>query len=96
MLNDWDGPRDSKDKKMAHVFEGNPDGRQADTAIAVSRFRPRYRALTDDEKKLHDELKAKADELDRMFAQVKDGRYKSLAITSLEQSIMWIVKELTS
>jgi hypothetical protein len=81
---------------MAHVFEGKPDGRQADTAIAVSRFRPRYRALTDDEKKLHDELKAQADVLDRMFANVKDGRYKSLAITSLEQSIMWIVKELTS
>lgn len=81
---------------MAHVFEDKPDDRQADTAIQVSRFRPRYRALTDEEKKLHDELKAKADELDRMFAQVKDGRYKSLAITSLEQSIMWIVKELTS
>lgn len=81
---------------MAHVYEGKPDARQADTAIQVSRFRPRYRALTDDEKKLHDELKAKADELDHMFAQVKDGRYKSLAITSLEQSIMWIVKELTS
>lgn len=81
---------------MAHVFEGNPDGRQADTAIKVSRFRPRYRALTDDEKKLHDELKVKADELDQMFAQVKDGRYKALAVTSLEQSIMWIVKELTS
>jgi|ERR1700722_4466965 len=83
-------------KNMAHVFEGKPDERQAETAIAVSRFRPRYRALTDDEKKLHDELKAKADELDRMFAQVKDGRYKSLAITALEQSIMRIVKELTS
>lgn len=81
---------------MAHVYEGIPDTRQADTAITVSRFRPRYRALTDDEKKLHDELKAQADVLDRMFDQVKDGRYKSLAITSLEQSIMWIVKELTS
>jgi uncharacterized protein YoxC len=81
---------------MAHVYEGTPDGRQAETSIPVTRFRPRYRALTDDEKKLHDELKAKADELDQMFKQVKDGRYKSLAITALEQSIMWIVKELTS
>jgi hypothetical protein len=82
---------------MANVFEGTPDARQSDdVAMKVSRFRPRYRALTEDEKKLHDELKAQADVLDRMFAQVKDGRYKSLATTSLELSIMWIVKELTS
>ena len=81
---------------MAHVFEGKPDGRQADTAIPVSRFRPKYRALTDDEKALHDDLKAKAVELEELFAKVKPGRYNSLAITSLEQSLMWIVKELTS
>lgn len=81
---------------MANVFEGNPDGRQADTAIPVSRFRPRYRALTDDEKSLHDALKDKAAELEMLFSKVKPGRYNALAITSLEQSIMWIVKELTS
>lgn len=81
---------------MADVFEGKPDGRQADTAIPVSRFRPRYRALTDDEKALHDALKDKAAEMEALFGKVKDGRYKSLAITSLEESVMWIVKELTS
>lgn len=81
---------------MAHVYEGQPDGRQADTAIAVSRFRPKYRALTDDEKALHDALKNKAAELEELFAKVKPGRYNALAVTSLEQSVMWIVKELTS
>lgn len=81
---------------MAHVFEGQPDGRQADTAIAVSRFRPKYRALSDDEKTLHDALKAKAVELEELYGKVKPGRYNALAITSLEQSLMWIVKELTS
>lgn len=81
---------------MAHVYESKPDARQLDTAAPVSRFRPRYRALTDEEKALHDALKGKAEELERLFNQVKDGRYKSLAFTSLEQSIMWIVKELTS
>jgi hypothetical protein len=82
---------------MTNVYEGKPDARQsADVAMPVSRFRPRYRALTDDEKKLHDELKAQADVLDRMFQQVKPGRYNALATTALEQSIMWIVKELTS
>lgn len=81
---------------MANVYEGKTDSRQADTAIPVSRFRPRYRALTDDEKKLHDDLKNKAAELEALFERVKPGRYNSLAVTSLEQSVMWVVKELTS
>lgn len=81
---------------MAHVYEGKPDGRQADGPIPVSRFRPQYRALSEDEKALHDALKNKAAELEELYAKVKPGRYNSLAITSLEQSVMWIVKELTS
>ena len=82
---------------MADVFEGKPDTRQStDATMPVTRFRPRYRALTDEEKILHDLLKDKASELENLFAQVKPGRYNALAITALEQSIMWIVKELTS
>lgn len=81
---------------MAHVYEGKPDERQSDKAIPVSRFRPQYRALTDEEKEMHDAIKAKAVELELMFHMIKPGRYNSLALTSLEQSIMWIVKELTS
>lgn len=82
---------------MADLYEGKPDARQsADTNMPVSRFRPRYRALTDDEKALHDALKDKAAELEGLFAKVKPGRYNSLAVTALEQSVMWIVKELTS
>jgi hypothetical protein len=67
---------------MAHLFEGEPDDR--------------YRALTDDEKALHDAIKSKAAELEALFEQVKSGRYSSLAMTDLENSIMWIIKELTS
>ena len=81
---------------MTNLYEGKTDARQADTAIQVSRFRPRYRALTDDEKALHDQIKDKAAELETLFAKVKPGRYNALAITSLEQSVMWVVKELTS
>lgn len=80
----------------SNVFEGKPDARQAETAITVSRFRPRYRALTDDEKKLHDAIKDKAVELENLYLQVKPGRYNSLAVTDLEKSIMWIIKELTA
>ena len=82
---------------MAHVYEGIPDGRQSsDVSMPVSRFRPKYRALTDDEKALHDEIKAKAAELETLFERVKPGRYRSLGITALEESVMWTIKELTS
>lgn len=82
---------------MADVFEGQADARQSsDVAHKVSRFRPTYRALTDAEKALHDQIKEKAALLEALYAQVKPGRYNALAITSLEQSVMWVVKELTS
>ena len=82
---------------MTNVYEGKPDARQMPNIDAsVSRFRPRYRALTDEEKALHDQIKDKAAELEVLFNKVKPGRYNSLAITALEQSVMWVVKELTS
>lgn len=82
---------------MADVFEGKPDSRQsADANEKVSQFRPRYRALSDEEKALHDDIKNKAAELEALFGKVKPGRYNALAITSLEQSVMWVVKELTA
>lgn len=80
-----------------NVFSGQADARQSGSVgHAVSRFRPTYRALTAEEKSLHDAVKAKAVELEALYAQVKPGRYNSLAITALEQSVMWVVKELTS
>lgn len=81
---------------MANVFDDKPDARQSDSIThPVSRFRPTYRALTDEEKNLHDEIKTKAAELETLFSRVPAGRYNSLAITALEQSVMWVVKELT-
>lgn len=82
---------------MTNVYEGQTDARQStDIAEPVSRFRPRYRALTDDEKALHDALKSKAAEMEALFEQVKPGRYRSLGLTALEEAVMWTVKELTS
>ena len=81
---------------MPHVFEGTPDSRQSEEKIETSRFRPRYRALTDEEKALHDAIKAKAVELETLFEQVKPGRYRSLGLTALEEAVMWTVKELTA
>lgn len=81
---------------MAHVYEGTPDSRQSAEDIPVTRFRPKYRALTNDEKSLHDDIKSKAAELEALFERVKPGRYRSLGFTALEESVMWTVKELTS
>lgn len=81
---------------MANVYEGAPDSRQADTHIETSRFRPRYRALTDEEKALHDAIKTKASELESLFDKVKQGRYRSLGFTALEEAVMWTIKELTA
>jgi hypothetical protein len=82
---------------MADVFEGAPDGRQStDPKLKPSRFRPKYRQLTDEEKALHDQIKAKAEELETLFEKVGTGRYASLAFTDLESSVMWAVKQLTS
>ncbi|MGH3511446.1 MAG: DUF7681 family protein [Pseudonocardiaceae bacterium] len=82
---------------MANVFEGAPDARQsADVAAPVSRFRPTYRALTDEEKAAHDAIKATFVAVEIQMGRVKPGRYHSLAMTALEESCMRIIKELTS
>lgn len=82
---------------MTNVFEGTPDARQStDQEAKVSRFRPTYRALSDVEKRLHDEIKSKAVELEQLFEKVGTGRYASLAMTELELSVMWAVKQLTA
>jgi hypothetical protein len=82
---------------MSSVYDGPPDGRQSDRVDEpLSRFRPRYRALADDEKALHDEIKAAYATVEALVERLHAGRYRSLAMTALEESCMWAVKELTS
>jgi hypothetical protein len=88
------------------LYEGEPDARQGDDP-PQSRFRQRYRRLTDEEIELHDTIKRKAVELEKLIYQAGDNphgetsavwerhRYRSLAMTALEQSIMWSIKGLT-
>jgi len=81
---------------MANVYEGPTDARQSDDpAEPLSRFRPRYRALSNDERRFHDDLKAHYAMIEHMVDQLPEGRYRSLAMTSLEESCMWAVKGLT-
>ncbi|MCW2242239.1 hypothetical protein [Azospirillum canadense] len=59
---------------MAHIFEGEPDARQAGD-IKPSRFRPQYRQLSDEEKTLHDAIKGKAAELEALFEKARALRF---------------------
>jgi hypothetical protein len=82
---------------MPNVFEGAPDSRQSnDEAEPMSRFRPRYRALSSVEVERHDALKAAYVAVERLCDALPGGRYKALALTALEESCMWAVKELTA
>ncbi len=84
--------------KTEHGFGGEPDARQMRNGddSYISRFRPRYRALTADEKALHDDIKAQAAVLESLFFKVNAGRYRALSLTALEEAVMWNIKELTS
>lgn len=82
---------------MANVYEGAPDSRQSGSETEkLSRFRPRYRALSDEEKAFHDELKDGYALIEAMLDKLPAGRYRALALTTLEASCMWAVKELTA
>lgn len=91
---------------MTNVYEGPPDARQSDdTQHPTSRFRPTYRALSDAEKSLHDQIKREAETLEALFEEVAhvrgssgpdQARYHALALTALEQAVMWAVKGLTA
>jgi hypothetical protein len=80
---------------MSHVYASQPDARQGDAELRPSRFRPRYRALTVQEKELHDQIKAKAAQIEELFERVPAGRYRALAMTALEESICWAIKGVT-
>ena len=55
----------------------------------------------DDEKTLHDAIKAKAAEMEKLFAQMPQSagpakEYAALGLMNLELAVMWSVKALTS
>ena len=60
-----------------------------------SRFRPVYRELTAEEVAVLRDIKVEASVMETLFENVPNGREKSLALTKLEESVMWAVKGLT-
>ena len=72
----------------------SPDNDRDDGAPAISRFRPIKREMTKDEIAILDEVEAKLGELETVMQKVKSGRYHVLAMTSLEEAVMWLQKEM--
>jgi hypothetical protein len=60
-----------------------------------TRFHTVYRELDDSERGLIKRIKDKAEELAQLYEQATSSRYRSLALTELESSVMWVVKEIT-
>lgn len=61
----------------------------------MSTFRPVYRDLSPEEKELSNSIKTKAEELEALYHKLPQSRFKSIAMTKLEESVMWIIKGLT-
>lgn len=67
----------------------------------MSRFRPQYRELSTDEKNLVGKVKDQAEALAETIeliaqSQGADRRCTALAMTNLEQAVMWAVKGVTA
>ena len=61
----------------------------------MSRFRTEYRELSAAEQITLRDLKEAAEELEAHILDAPDGREKSLALTRLEEAVMWAVKGVT-
>ena len=63
-----------------------------------NRFRTLYRRLSSEEQVQLAGLKVKAEELAQLIERSRPvpTRYTSLALTNLEQAVMWAVKEVTT
>lgn len=69
----------------------------------MSQFRKEYRPLGIDEKRAVDEIKDRAEALAQAVNAAYTGisvgsqlRYKALAMTALEESVMWSTKGITT
>lgn len=61
-----------------------------------NRFRRTYRQLSEKEISAMNNIKDKAEELAVLFDNEPNSRYRSLAMTKLEESVMWMVKGITN
>ena len=76
-------------RELLSKFEGAEEDDARRTA-----FRPVDRELSEGEQEVREAIYKQAEALEATYRLVQSGRYRSLALTILEESVMWIVKEL--
>lgn len=65
--------------------------------VSSDRFRAQFRLLDDHEKAAVDDIKSKAEILARSIEDgTPESRERSLAMTKLEEAVMWAVKGITA
>jgi hypothetical protein len=72
------------------------ENRVQDLSKKLSRFRKMYRPLSEVEKNYVDAIKDHAAKLEYLFEGLGSSRELSLAMTHLENTVMWGVKDATS
>jgi hypothetical protein len=75
--------------------EGETVRSESDDRTINNTYRHQYRVLTDAEKAAMVAIKDKAAELDDVINQTAPSRERSLALTKLEEAVMWAVKGIT-
>ena len=62
----------------------------------MSTFRKQYRSLSDIESRFVDDIKTRAEALESMIIMSQEhSRERALALTKLEEAVMWAVKGVT-
>jgi len=64
--------------------------------MTTNRFRPQYRSLATDETARIEAVKDRAEELAQMMEEINPSRERALAITKIEEAVMWWTKAATS
>ena len=63
--------------------------------MTTSRFRKEYRPLSGVEQAQVQHYKDLAEQMEVALVLCPDARYKALALTALEESVMWATKGIT-
>lgn len=64
------------------------------TKFTSDRFKVARPYTSEPERAIKTAIIHKAVEMEALFNQVKQGRYRSLAFTELEAAILWIMREI--
>ena len=60
-----------------------------------NRFRAVYRELDERERSLIHSIKAYAESMENIYVDIPDARAQAIALTKLEETVMWAVKGIT-